>query len=85
MITPRTYKRKGEELEKWAQTKKYEQRKMIIANQSNVKTLIESINKGKESILDKIGQSPRNHNISRDKSHNIQESSSLDYEEVDEM
>jgi len=32
MITPRTYKRKGEELEKWAQTKKYEQRKMIIAN-----------------------------------------------------
>ena len=44
---------------------------MVHANSLNVKNMIDSINRGKESIIDKIGVSPRNHYNSRDKLHNI--------------
>ena len=86
LITPRTHRRKGEELEKWASNKRQELQKKVEPLNQQVKSIMNSLKKEKKIIMEKIGLSPRSIERKSSLKRQIEErSSSLDYDEMDEL
>ena len=80
VITPRTHRRKGEELEVWASTKRHELKRQIEPINIQVQSIMDSLKKEKISIFERIGISP-----SPGPRYGVRDDSSLmDYDEINE-
>lgn len=86
LLTPRSHRKKGEEIERWADMKRRELVKQVEPLSLHLKTIMDNLVRDKEAIIDKIGVSPRQQHRreSVGASRSKDESSSLDYLEVEE-
>lgn len=79
VITPRTYRKKGEELEKWAEVRKSEAQMQVAPLSMQYKAIVDNLQRERDQIVESIGKSPRQgrRQVGR------KESSSLDEEQLE--
>ena len=58
-ITPRSYRRKGEELEKWAEVRKSEVHMQVAPLSIQYKAIVDNLQRERDQIVESIGKSPR--------------------------
>lgn len=59
VITPRTYRKKGEELEKWAEVRKSEAQMQVAPLSMQYKAIVDNLQRERDQIVESIGKSPR--------------------------